>query len=101
MPIQLCTHFFNDGHRCGSPAMRGERKCYYHHPTRRPVANPYERRSRRGFQLEAPRDHIELQEALGEVIQRLASNRLDVHRAGLLLYSLQLAAQGIQRSIYQ
>lgn len=91
--IPTCTHIFADHHRCGSPALRGERFCYHHHPTRRPVDNPYERRSRRGFAITVPHDAESLQRALADVIQRLAANTLDVHRASLLLYSLQLAAQ--------
>ena len=87
-----CQHIFADGHRCGSPALRGETHCYHHHPDRKPIANPYERRSRRGFAITLPHDRAALQDALYEVIQRLAANKLDVHRAGLLLYSLQIAS---------
>jgi len=94
MPIS-CIHIFPDTHRCGSPALRGETHCYYHHPDRKPVANPYARRARRGFQLAAPTSQRTLQHALGEVITRLAANKLDVHRAGLLLYSLQIASQSL------
>jgi hypothetical protein len=86
----ICTHYFADDHRCGSPCLRGEDYCYYHHPTRRPIANPYERRARRGFQLPAPDSRQALQFALGQVCQRLAANQIDVHRAGQILYTLQL-----------
>ena len=24
-----CRHIFTDGHRCGSPCLRGEELCYY------------------------------------------------------------------------
>ena len=34
-PIAICTYLFPDDHRCGSPALRGEDFCYYHHPDRR------------------------------------------------------------------
>jgi hypothetical protein len=91
-PTPLCHHIFPDGHRCGSPSMRGETLCYYHHPDRQPVANPYARRARRGFHLAPPTNRRELQHALSQVIQRLAANKLDVRRAGLLLHSLQLVA---------
>jgi hypothetical protein len=30
-----CHHIFPDGHRCGSPHLRRETLCYFHHPTRR------------------------------------------------------------------
>jgi len=95
MSVKNCTHLFDDGHRCGSPALRGERHCYYHHPRRLPVADPYARRACRGFRLPAPRDRSEMNAALGQLIERIAANQLDVHRAGLLLYSLQLAGQNL------
>ena len=87
-----CTHRFADDHRCGSPALRGEVYCYYHHPKRKPVANPYERRARRGFHIVVPDSPQAFQQALGQVLQRLAANQLDVHRAGQMLYTLQLLA---------
>lgn len=88
-----CQHIFPDAHPCGSPALRGERHCYYHHPDRRPVQNTYARRSLRGFDIANPTDPAALQQALHQVIHRLAANKLDVHRASLLLYSLQIASQ--------
>src|SRR5258708_38188956 len=42
-----CRHIFTDGHRYGSACLRNEEFCYYHHTTRRPVASPKQRRSRR------------------------------------------------------
>jgi hypothetical protein len=93
MPTPLCRHIFPDTHRCGSPALRGEHLCYYHHPDRKPISNPYARRARRGFNLAVPTDPQTLQHALSEVIVRLAANKLDVHRAGLLIYSLQIASR--------
>jgi hypothetical protein len=88
MPIQLCTHLFPDGHTCGSPALRSERLCFYHHPAR---STALRHRPTRGFTLTAPTNRRELLSALGQVMQRLASNKLDTKRAGILLYSLQVA----------
>ena len=51
----LCTHVFEGGHRCASPALQREAFCYYHHPNRKPAQNPPRRRSRRqGFNLPLP-----------------------------------------------
>ena len=30
--IATCNHLFPDQHRCGSPALRGQAFCYFHHP---------------------------------------------------------------------
>jgi hypothetical protein len=90
-----CRHLFPDNHRCGSPALRGEPFCYYHHPDRAPVSNPYARRARRGFQITPPTDARSLQTALSQIIVRLGANKIDTHRASLLLYSLQIASRNL------
>ena len=94
-----CRHIFTGGHRCGSPALRGEHFCYYHHTTRRPVANPEARRGRRSvFQLPMPEDRTSIQHIIGEVLRRIALNEIDPRRAGLLLYGLQTASANLPRS---
>jgi len=92
MTLQLCNFIFDDLHRCGSPALRNNTRCYFHHPDRKPIANTYARRARRGFTLAPPRNQQDLQAALSEIITRLAANKIDTRRASLLLYSLQLAS---------
>jgi hypothetical protein len=102
--IALCTHVFpptpsTPARTCAAVALRGQRFCYFHHPTRKRVANPNERRARRlarqAFDIPLPVNHIELQLALNEVILRLAANQLDVRRAGLLLFALQTASANL------
>jgi hypothetical protein len=36
----VCRHIRTTGHRCGSPALRNEDFCYFHHTTRRPAPSP-------------------------------------------------------------
>jgi hypothetical protein len=82
-----CRHIFTDGHRCGSPCLRREELCYYHHTTRKPIADPQQRRGRRSsFDLPLPEDRSAIQQSIGEVLRRIASNDIDPCRAGLLLY---------------
>ena len=93
-----CRHIFTDGHRCGSACLHHEEFCYYHHTTRRPVANPKQRRSRRAtFNLPLPEDRSAIQASIGEVLQRIASNEIDPRRAGLLLYGLQIASLNLPK----
>jgi hypothetical protein len=101
---KLCTHIFAPKpaapvHVCGSPALRGQAFCYFHHPTYKRVRNPSERRARRivrqSFALGAPTNPAEFQLALNEVIFRLAANEIDTRRAGLLLFGLQIAGRAI------
>jgi hypothetical protein len=86
-----CRHIFTAGHRCGSPTLRNEHFCYYHHTTRKPAPK---NRPAAPFDLEIPlpEDRAAIQQALGQVLQRIASNQIDPRRAGLLLYGLQIAA---------
>jgi hypothetical protein len=86
-----CRHIFAGGQRCGSPALRHEPFCYYHHTTRRPAprnrpAAPFD------LDLPIPEDRAAIQSAIGQILQRIAANQLDPRRAGLLLYGLQIAA---------
>lgn len=90
-----CRHVV-DGRRCGSPAMRGERFCYHHHETRRPVAALRQRRARQStFSVPAPESRPQIQQAIGDIMARLGNNDIDPRRAGLLLYALQLATSNL------
>ena len=95
----FCRHTLPEGHRCGSPALRGEKFCYYHHTTRKPVADPQQRQARRNsFQLPTPSSRAAIQDSLGRVLTRIASNDIDPRRAGLLLYALQIACTNLSRN---
>jgi hypothetical protein len=94
-----CRHIFTDGRRCASPCLRQEEFCYYHHTTRKPIANPKQRRSRRStFHLPLPEDRSAIQSSIGEVLQRIAANDIDPRRAGLLLYGLQIASLNLPKT---
>jgi hypothetical protein len=85
----LCTHIFEGGHRCASPALQREAFCYYHHPNRKPLPNPSRRRNRRqSFDLPLPSGQSNLQHAVYEVIRRLAANQISARQAGLVLNAL-------------
>jgi hypothetical protein len=93
-----CRHIFTDGHRCGSPCLRSESLCYYHHTTRRPAQNPRARRCRRSaFEIPLPEDRSAIQHTIGQVLQRIAANDIDPRRAGLLLYGLQIASLNLPK----
>lgn len=92
-----CHHIFPDNHRCGSPRMRNEQFCYFHHDYRRPVVAPQERYARTSsFSLFTPSSHEAIEESLGELLSRIAANHIDARRAGLLLYGLQIAATNLR-----
>jgi hypothetical protein len=107
---KICTHIIASkdsapARRCGAPALRGQAFCYFHHPSRKRVANPNERRARRiarqSFPLTLPTNRLELMLTLNEIISRLATNQIDVRRAGLLLFAIQVACQTLPSSVSQ
>jgi hypothetical protein len=75
---------------CASPALQREAFCYNHHPTRKPVQNPTRRRRsrRQSFDLPLPSAQSDLQQAVYEVIRRLAANQISTRHAGLILNAL-------------
>src|ERR1700732_545448 len=94
-----CRHIFTDGHRCGSPCLKQEEFCYYHHTTRRPAGNTRGRGPEQAeFDISIPEDRSAIQSAIGEVLRRIARNEIDPKRAGLLLYGLQIASLNIARA---
>jgi hypothetical protein len=91
-----CRHIMPEGIRCGSPALRDERFCYHHHQTRRPIADARKRQARRNaFGMPVPNSRAEIQDSIGRIISHIAGNEIDLRRAGLLLYALQLASTNL------
>ncbi|WP_348267005.1 hypothetical protein P8936_13920 [Edaphobacter paludis] len=93
-----CRHIFLDGHRCGSPALRGEDFCYYHHTTRGGATLLRERRNHLDFELPPLEDRSSVLAAIAEVLQRIASGSLHAKTAGLLLYGLQIASLNLPKA---
>jgi hypothetical protein len=89
-----CRHIHAAGARCGSRSLRGEEFCYFHQTARKPAPQVlYETPSKATFTLPYPEDRAAIQQAIGEILNRLTTNNLDTKRAGLLLYALQIATQ--------
>ncbi len=89
-----CHHLHASGQTCGSPALRHEEFCFYHHPTRKPAPHSRLRRREAAFDLPLPagNDPAGLQLALAEILRRIAANQITPRRAGLLLYGLEIAS---------
>jgi len=80
--LTLCRHFHASGRRCGSPALRGEQFCYYHHPNRRPGPLA-ERRA--------------ILRALNRAFQFLLDGSLPVDRADRLRERIRPASDSLPR----
>jgi len=89
----LCRHIHASGRRCGSPALRGEQFCFYHHPTRRRPRTAGRKPRPPIFHLPSLEDRHAIQRALIKVVSRVIGGRLDPATAGLLVLLLQSANQ--------
>ena len=88
-----CRHIHAAGHQCGSPALRHEQFCYYHHTTRRPAPPPDKCRhidKHEPFLLQLIEDRASALVVASHLLSRIASNDLDIDRAGKMLYNLQI-----------
>jgi|SRR6185437_2949642 len=91
----LCRHIFTEGHRCGSPALRGHDFCYYHRAARQqgPLAG------RIGiFTMPRIDDRAAIQIALYDILSRVTAGDIDIKQAGTLLYGLQIASSNLPRA---
>src|ERR1035438_4171238 len=87
-----CRHIHAAGRQCGSPALRNEEFCYFHHTTRRRKKTGGFRYldATEPFELPLVEDRVSALSAAAQLLCRIASNDLDLGRAGKLLYNLQI-----------
>jgi hypothetical protein len=85
-----CQHIKVDGSRCGSPAMRQRKFCYYHL-----------RAAVQSKRLEMPllEDAPAVQLGIMRVCNAIANGTLDSKKAGLLLYGLQTASCNLRLAV--
>src|SRR6185437_1968856 len=81
--------------RCGSPSLRGEHLCYYHHTSRGHAEEKRNRRTWTEFELPPLEDRSSFLAAVTEILQRIACDNLPTKQAGLLLYGLQIASNNL------
>lgn len=90
----------SDGSFCGSPALRGQRFCFFHNP-RQPAHRQLAKNRRRAdtLRLHFPllHTHEDLQIALCEVLNALCDDRMDPDRAAALLFGLQQVSLHLQQ----
>ena len=80
-----CRHIKNNGQRCGSPALKGKPYCFFH--------MKFDRMHKRDYPEIPPiEDSTSVLLAIGQVVRALNYETMDLKRAGLMLYGLQIAA---------
>ena len=98
MPYATCDHLKEDGVYCDSPALRGQNFCHFHLNLRaRRMQAAQARRRGEACRLQFPvlEDMHAVQLSLTLVLDALADDRIDPKRAGLMLYTLQLASTSL------
>jgi hypothetical protein len=92
--VKICTHIKVTGHPCGSPALTGERFCYFHQRMIRGVRTPPKSRIHPMALIE---NEEGIQVALMETINAIVRNTIDLKRASLILRALSIAAHNARR----
>jgi hypothetical protein len=92
-----CRHIMPSGVKCHAIALKGKPYCYAHTRLHRftaaPPSDPMDT-----IQLGVLEDRHAILIAIAKVTDALCSGRLDTRRAGILLYSIQLATQNVDKS---
>jgi hypothetical protein len=92
---KLCRHIKTNGRRCKSPVVTGSAYCYFH--ARVHVIGKARSTVLDDINLPVLEDPAAIQIAISQINRALLGSRIDARRAGLLLYSLQIASQNIER----
>ena len=93
-----CWHYTApSGQRCGSPALKNEYYCFFHHIKHAKRAN-HNLIDPEITRLELPEieDRASIFVALSAVIHRLGENTIDTRRAGQMIYGLQVALRALE-----
>jgi len=88
-----------NGSRCGSPALRDQKFCYFHErcgPVQVDVSTSAVVPAAPFF-LPVLEDAASIQLAITQVCEHLLHRRLDAKKAGILLYAMQVASSNLGR----
>jgi hypothetical protein len=98
-PGERCQHIKMNGDRCGSPALRDQKFCYFHARCR-PVKVDVSTSAAEPpapFFLPVLEDVASIRLAITQVCEHLLHRRLDAKKAGVLLYAMQVASSNLDR----
>jgi hypothetical protein len=86
-----CQHIKMSGQRCGAPALRHRRYCYFHEQVLRPKSP--------NFRIHFIEDAASLQHAIMQVLRLIHSPAPDYKACALSLYALQIACMNLKTFI--
>ena len=99
MSCPICRHRKADGIQCGSPALHGQKFCYFHHHQRHDAlygARARRRRSEVRFALPPLDNPRSIHEVLCQVVAALSADTIDYRRAGVMISALRLASSELR-----
>ena len=85
-----CRHIKEDGRRCRTGALKGKPYCYFHMNLKRTVHRP-------NIEIPPLEDSTSVLLGIGQVMRLLRLDTMDMKRAGLMLYGLQIASSVIKQ----
>jgi hypothetical protein len=97
-----CDHVLTNGQVCDAIPLRDSRFCYWHHKARvrdrrnDHIGGKINMEGNTGLTLPLLEDANAIQLTIQEIMQAILDRRIDSKRAGLLLYSLQLASSNVR-----
>src|ERR1051325_2747279 len=104
--VPTCQHLKVNGIRCGCPALRNRRFCYFHDESRK-----RQRASAQRKRCIYPRNHViefpvledanAVQVALMQTLDGLLDGRLNERQTGLILYALQTASANLKHTTFK
>jgi len=96
--LQRCQHIKTSGAQCGSPALRGDKLCFYHQENQ---AERVEVKGAdgKGMEILVPvfEDASSIQTMVRRVAILLLEDKIDGKKAGQLLYTLQIASANLKQ----
>ncbi len=101
--IRRCRHIKVNGTQCGSPALRDQKYCYFHHEHREKSVriNANRRRTVAALRLPVLEDANSIQVGVMQVLRLLLGGYIEHKKAGLALYALQIASSNLARTSFE
>jgi len=91
-----CQHLHDTGYRCGSPALRGQSFCYNHYRHYQPRFFA----GQKGYRIPVLEECSSVELAVREILQGVNDDHLDLAKARVMLYGIQLVAPYSTRRFY-
>ena len=94
LPYNTCVHVKDNGVRCGSPALSGERYCHFHFRTSDHSIAPGDP----GYVMPVLETEQSVQIALQQLLTAVLSGKLSERRAAVMLSGIKAATQLIRQA---